>query len=142
VFEKVMSLFPEGVSKQVIAVWGLAFKPETDDVRESPAGKLVERLIALGATVRAHDPEAAANFAQTYAPTASYFDNEYDCADGADVLVLMTEWRHFRNPDLDELKRRMRSPKIVDTRNIWSVFDLNRRGFEYRGIGTAAGRAK
>jgi UDPglucose 6-dehydrogenase len=142
VFERVMSLFPEGASKRVVAIWGLAFKPETDDVRESPAGKLVERLIALGATVRAHDPEAAANFAKMYAPTASYFDNEYDCVDGADALVLMTEWRHFRNPDLDELKRRMRSPKIVDTRNIWSIFDLNRHGFEYRAIGTAAGRTK
>ncbi len=142
VFEKVMSLFPGGVSGKVVAVWGLAFKPETDDVRESPAGKLVKRLLELGATIRAHDPEAAVNFAQAYAPQASYFDNEYDCVDGADVLVLMTEWRHFRNPDLDDLKKRMRSPKIVDTRNIWSVFDLNSRGFEYRGIGTAAGRPK
>jgi len=142
VFERVMSLFPAGVSGKVIAIWGLAFKPETDDVRESPAGKLVKRLLALGATIRAHDPEAAANFAQAYAPEASYFDNEYDSVDGADALVLMTEWRHFRNPDLEELKRRMRSPKIVDTRNIWSVFGLNARGFEYRGIGTAAGRAK
>jgi UDPglucose 6-dehydrogenase len=142
VFERVMSLFPGGVSGKVIAIWGLAFKPETDDVRESPAGKLVKRLIELGATIRAHDPEAAANFAQAYAPEASYFDNEYDSVDGADALVLMTEWRHFRNPDLEELKRRMRSPKIVDTRNIWSVFGLNARGFEYRAIGTAAGRVK
>jgi len=142
VFEKVMSLFPGGVSGKVIAVWGLAFKPETDDVRESPAGRLVKRLIELGATIRAHDPEAAANFARDYAPQASYFDNEYDTVDGADLLVVMTEWRHFRNPDLDDLKRRMRSPKVVDARNIWSMFDLNTRGFEYRGIGTAAGRAR
>jgi UDPglucose 6-dehydrogenase len=142
VFDKVMSLFPGGVSGKVIAVWGLAFKPETDDVRESPAGRLVKRLIELGATIRAHDPEAAANFAQAYAPGASYFDNEYDTVDGADALILMTEWRHFRNPDLDDLKHRMRSPKVVDARNIWSMFDLNARGFEYRGIGTAAGRAR
>jgi UDPglucose 6-dehydrogenase len=142
VFDRVMSLFPKGVSGKVISIWGLAFKPETDDVRESPAGRLVKRLTELGAVIRAHDPEAAANFAAAYAPQASYFDNEYDSVDGADALVLMTEWRHFRNPDLDELKRRMRSPKIVDTRNIWSVFDLNSRGFEYRAIGTAAGRAK
>jgi UDPglucose 6-dehydrogenase len=142
VFERVMSLFPDGLSNKVIAVWGLAFKPETDDVRESPAGKLVQRLIRLGATVRAHDPEAAANFRDAYAPDATYFDNEYDSVDGADGLVLMTEWRHFRNPDLSELLKRMRSPKIVDARNIWSVFNLNERGFEYRGIGTAAGRTK
>jgi UDPglucose 6-dehydrogenase len=141
-YDRVMSLFPGGVSGKVIAIWGLAFKPETDDVRESPAGRLVKRLIEKGATIRAHDPEAASNFAKDYAPQASYFDNEYDTVDGADAMVLMTEWRHFRNPDLDELKKRMRSPKIVDARNIWSVFDLNNRGFEYRAIGTAAGRAR
>jgi UDPglucose 6-dehydrogenase len=140
VIERVLSLFPEGIAKKEIAVWGLAFKPETDDVRESPAGPLVRRLLELGANVRAHDPEAAANFAAAYAPKASYFDNEYDALDGADAVVVMTEWRHFRNPDLDELRRRMRTPKIVDARNIWSMFDLNARGFEYLGIGTAAGR--
>jgi UDPglucose 6-dehydrogenase len=142
VFDKIMSLFPGGVSGKVISIWGLAFKPETDDVRESPAGRLVKKLIELGATIRAHDPEAAANFARDYAPQATYFDNEYDSVDGADALVVMTEWRHFRNPDLDDLKRRMRSPKVIDARNIWSMFDLNNRGFEYRGIGTVAGRPK
>jgi UDPglucose 6-dehydrogenase len=140
VIDRVLSLFPGGLAKKEIAVWGLAFKPETDDVRESPAGPLVRRLLELGATVRAHDPEAAANFASAYAPNAKYFDNEYDALDGADALIVMTEWRHFRNPDLDELRRRMRAPKIVDARNIWSMFDLNARGFEYLGIGTAAGR--
>jgi UDPglucose 6-dehydrogenase len=138
---KVLSLFPGGVAGKVIAVWGLAFKPETDDVRESPAGKLVERLLSLGATIRAHDPEAGPNFARAYAPDAAYFDNEYDAAEGADALVLMTEWRHFRNPDIDALKSRMRCPTVVDARNIWSMFNLNERGFEYRAIGTAAGRA-
>jgi UDPglucose 6-dehydrogenase len=142
VFDRIASLFPDGLAKKVIAVWGLAFKPETDDVRESPAGRLVQRLTSLGATIHAHDPEAAANFAATYAPDAKYFDSEYDCVDGADALVVMTEWRHFRNPDTGELKRRMRSPKIVDTRNIWSMFNLNDHGFEYRGVGTAAGRRR
>jgi UDPglucose 6-dehydrogenase len=139
---KVLSLFPGGVSGKVIAVWGLAFKPETDDVRESPAGRLVRKLTSLGATIRAHDPEAAPNFARVYAPDAAYFDNEYDAAEGADALVLMTEWRQFRNPDLQALKTRMRSPRIVDARNIWSMFDLNERGFEYRALGTAAGRPR
>jgi len=141
VVDRVLGLFPDGVRGKVIAVWGLAFKPETDDVRESPAGALVQRLSELGASIRAHDPEAAANFKKRYAPAAAYFDNEYDSADGADALVLMTEWRHFRNPDTDELKRRMRSPRIVDARNIWAMFDLNEHGFEYRGIGTAKGRS-
>ncbi len=141
VFQRLASLFPEGISGKTVAVWGLAFKPETDDVRESPAGALVRTLIDHNVKIHGHDPEAAANFAKAYAPNASYFDNEYDALDGADALVVMTEWRHLRNPDFDEVKRRMRTPKIMDARNIWTVFNLNTRGFEYRGIGTSAGRA-
>jgi UDPglucose 6-dehydrogenase len=140
VVEKVKSLFPDGVGGKTIAVWGLAFKPETDDVRESPAGKLVQALMVLGATIHGHDPEAQATFARVYAPEARFFDNEYDALNGADALVVMTEWRQYRNPDLPALKARMRSPKIVDARNIWSMFHLNESGFEYLGIGTEAGR--
>jgi UDPglucose 6-dehydrogenase len=140
VVEKVGRVFREGLDGRVVAVWGLAFKPETDDVRESPAGHLVKALLSRGAHVRAHDPEAAVNFAAAYAPNAEYFDNEYDAVEGADLLVVMTEWRHFRNPDLGELKRRMRTPNIVDARNIWSMFDLNSAGFQYHGIGTRSGR--
>lgn len=140
VLDRVLSLFPEGVAGKTIALWGLAFKPETDDVRDAPAGFVVKSLIERGASIRAHDPEAAASFAKAYAPTAEYFENEYDALDGADALVVMTEWRHFRNPDFAEMKRRMSHPKIVDARNIWAVYELNGRGFEYRGIGTRAGR--
>ncbi len=142
VYQKVASLFPEGLAGKTIALWGLAFKPETDDVRESPAGNLAQKLIAQGARIHGHDPEAHRTFARAYAPEGRYFDNEYDAAEGADALVVMTEWRQYRNPDLDALKKRMRSPKIVDARNIWSMFDLNANGFEYHGIGTEAGRRK
>lgn len=141
VLGKVLSLFPGegGVKGKVIAVWGLAFKPETDDVRDAPAGFIVQQLIERGATVRGHDPEAAVNFAKVFAPAGpsmSYHDREYDALEGADALVLMTEWRHFRNPDFDELKRRMRGNGIVDARLIWSIFKLNDRGFRYLSIGT------
>jgi UDPglucose 6-dehydrogenase len=136
---KVLSLFPDGVQGKVIAVWGLAFKPETDDVRDAPAGFVVKQLLDRGAIVRAHDPEAADSFARFFAPAGpnmSYHDREYEAVDSADALVLMTEWRHFRNPDFDDIKHRMRGNGIVDARSIWGVFKLNDRGFRYVAIGT------
>jgi len=136
---KVLSLFPDGVKGKVIGVWGLAFKPETDDVRDAPAGFVVKQLLDRGAIVRAHDPEAAGNFARFFAPAGpnmSYHDREYEALDGADAVVLMTEWRHFRNPDFDDIKHRMRGNAIVDARSIWGVFKLGDRGFRYVAIGT------
>jgi UDPglucose 6-dehydrogenase len=141
VYQRLKSFFPEGLGGKTIAIWGLAFKPETDDVRESPAGALVKHILADGGVVRGHDPEAAANFARTYAPDATFHDSELDALDGADALVLMTEWRHLRNPDFDEVRRRMARPNILDARNVWTSFELRDHGFDYRGIGTKAGRA-
>ena len=138
VLEKLLALFPEGMSGKTVAVWGLAFKPETDDVRDAPAGFVVRELLQRGAIVRAHDPEAAESFARAYAPgnpAVSYHDREYDCLDGADVLLLMTEWRHFRNPDFDDIRARMRGDAILDARNIWRVFKLGQRGWRYVAIG-------
>jgi len=139
VLDKIEAMFPDGLAGKTIAVWGLAFKPMTDDVRDAPAGTIVRALLEGEATVRAHDPEAASNFARVYAPAGprmSYHDREYECVDGADALVLMTEWRHFRNPDFDEIKTRMRGNVIVDARSIWAVFHLASRGFRYTAIGT------
>lgn len=139
VIDKIHAALPTGLNDTVVAVWGLAFKPMTDDVRETPAGPIVQQLLAEGATVRAHDPEAAESFANAYAPAGpcmSYHDNEYECLQGADALLLLTEWRHFRNPDFDEMKRRMRGRAIVDARSIWAVFSLASRGFDYYAIGT------
>ncbi len=139
VLDKILSLFPQGLKGKTVAVWGLAFKPETDDVRDAPAGFIVRELIERGAVIRAHDPEAAEGFARAYAPAGqnmSYHDREYECLDGADALVLMTEWRHFRNPDFAEMKSRMRGDAIIDARNIWTVFHLAQRGWRYVAIGT------
>jgi len=138
VWKKILSLFPDGLEGKVVAVWGLAFKPMTDDVRDAPAGTIVRKLLEAGATVRAHDPEAADNFAKAYAPAGdrmTYLTNEYEALNGADALVLMTEWRHFRNPDFREVKERMRGRGIVDARAIWTMFDLDAAGFDYRTIG-------
>jgi len=139
VLDKILSLFPEGLEGKTVAVWGLAFKPETDDVRDAPAGFIVRELINRGAVIRAHDPEAAESFAKAFAPAGanmSYHDREYECLDGADALVLMTEWRHFRNPDFDEMRTRMRGDAVIDARNIWTVFHLAQRGWRYVAIGT------
>jgi UDPglucose 6-dehydrogenase len=141
VWDKIRSLFADGVKGKTVAVWGLAFKPMTDDVRDAPAGTIVQKLLEAGAKVRAHDPEAAENFAAAYAPASdamSYHINEYEALDGADALVLMTEWRHFRNPDFREMKRRMRGNGIVDARSIWTMFGLGKAGFVYRTIGSPA----
>jgi UDPglucose 6-dehydrogenase len=141
VWDKIRSLFADGLKGKTVAVWGLAFKPMTDDVRDAPAGTIVKMLLEAGAKVRAHDPEAAENFAASYAPASdsmSYHTNEYDAVDGADALVLMTEWRHFRNPDFKEIKERMRGNGVVDARSIWTMFGLSDEGFEYRTIGSPA----
>lgn len=138
-WDKIRALFPAGMKDKTIAVWGLAFKPMTDDVRDAPAGTIVQKLLEAGAKVRAHDPEAADNFAKAYAPASdrmSYHTNEYEALDGADALVLMTEWRHFRNPDFREVKDRMRGNGIVDARSIWTMFGLRDEGFAYRTIGS------
>ncbi|RYE94430.1 MAG: UDP-glucose/GDP-mannose dehydrogenase family protein [Myxococcales bacterium] len=125
---------------KVVAVWGVAFKAETDDVRETPAWPLVKALLEGGATVRIHDPEAAQNFLRSYEVEAQVCDSEYDAAEGADLIAVLTEWRHLRNPDFARLRGLMRTPALFDARNIWTTFHLDREGFRYRGVGTVPGR--
>lgn len=120
---------------KVVGVWGLAFKPETDDIRESPALVLIDDLLAAGATVKAHDPEAMPNVRAIYGDKVTFTDGPYDAADGADALVLVTEWHSFRAPDFGRLKRIMRTPAIFDGRNMWPKEELARMGFTYQGIG-------
>jgi UDPglucose 6-dehydrogenase len=130
-----------------VAVWGLAFKPETDDIRESPALKLTEALLARGASVVGHDPEAGRNFAQATAAHGAkvkVVERDYDALDGADALVLLTEWRSYRAPNFGEIRKRLREsedgnpPVIVDGRNIWRPWEVIRAGLRYQGIGVPA----
>ena len=123
-----------GVKGKTIALWGLAFKPETDDVREAPAIALAEGLIAKGATVVGHDPEAAANFTKLV-PAVRTVARDYDATNGADALVLLTEWRSYRAPNFKEIKKRMRGDLLVDARNVWRPSEVIRAGFRYQGIG-------
>jgi UDPglucose 6-dehydrogenase len=137
---------------KTIALWGLAFKPETDDVRESPAMTLAEALLAKGARIVGHDPEAARNFAKAMAShgaSVKVVDRDYDALDGAHALVLLTEWRSYRAPNFGEIRKRLRRgddgapPAVVDARNVWRPAEVVRAGLRYQGVGVpGAGASK
>lgn len=117
-----------------IGVLGLSFKPETDDMRESPATDIIKAVVAKGATVKAFDPVAMTE-AKHYLPDIEYATDEYDAIDGADVLVIVTEWNQFRALDMEKVKSLLNSPKIVDLRNVYEPKDMRDMGFEYVGVG-------
>ncbi len=117
-----------------IGVLGLSFKPETDDMRESPATDIIKQLVARGATVKAFDPVAMPE-ARHYLPDIGYAVDEYDAIRGADALVIITEWNQFRALDMEKVKELLRRPKIADLRNIYEPADMRELGFEYVGVG-------
>ena len=121
-----------------IAVWGLAFKPETDDMREAPSLVVVDGLLAAGATVQVHDPEAEAQARRHFGDTVTYCAAPYDAVVGADALVVLTEWQPYRRPDMERLKTRMRNPLIVDGRNVFDPARILEAGFDYVGIGRSS----
>jgi UDPglucose 6-dehydrogenase len=118
-----------------IAVWGLAFKPRTDDIREAPALVLIEELLAAGAQVHAHDPEAMPNVRQELGERITFHDDPLAAVEQADALVLCTEWPEYRNPDFAHIRARMRQPVVIDGRNLWPQVELTKSGFDYEGIG-------
>jgi UDPglucose 6-dehydrogenase len=120
-----------------VALWGLSFKPNTDDMREAPSIELVEAVLGAGGTVRAHDPEATYEARKRFAGRSGFetVDDPYGAARGADALVLVTEWKPYWAPDFDRLSREMKQAVVVDGRNIWSPEAVRRRGITYYGIG-------
>ena len=134
-FRKLKQQFDGDLRGKRIAVWGLAFKPRTDDLRESPALTLIDALLADGATVHAHDPEAEENARAQYGDRIQIHDDAYEAAKDADALVLVTEWRQYQNPDFERLKQLMTSPVLLDGRNIWSEYGTRAMGFTYDAIG-------
>jgi len=118
-----------------IALWGLAFKPRTDDVREAPAFVLIERLLAAGARVSAHDPAAIEHTREQFGDRVQLVPHMYDAVDGADALALVTEWHEFRRPDFGRIKRLLKQPVLFDGRNVWDPEDVRGQGFTYYGIG-------
>jgi UDPglucose 6-dehydrogenase len=120
---------------KTIAVWGLAFKPRTDDMREAPAIVIIEGLLAEGALVRAYDPEATETARRVFGDRVTFCDKSYDALTGADALAVVTEWNNFREPDFGKMRERMRSPVVFDGRNIYSPEQMRSLGFTYFSIG-------
>ncbi len=133
--EKLSSFFEGQLGGRRIAIWGLAFKPRTDDIRDAPAVDLIERLLAEEATVRVFDPEAMDNIRERYGDQLEYASGPLDAAAAADALVIATEWGDFRQPDFDALRATMKAPVIIDGRNLYDPDELRDRGFVYRCIG-------
>lgn len=133
--EKICQHFGQRLAGKTFAVWGLAFKPRTDDVREAPALVLIDELLARGAKVLVHDPEAMENVRAIYGDRLVYSDRPMDVLGGANALAINTEWGEFRHPDFQEMKRRMAQPVIFDGRNLYDRESMKEAGFTYYSIG-------
>jgi len=120
---------------RTIAVWGLAFKPKTDDVREAPAVAVVGALLAAGAKIRAYDPEATKAARALFGSRVTLVNRAYDALVGADALALLTEWNEFRRPDFAKMRKLMQSPVVFDGRNIYNRDQMKADGFTYYAIG-------
>ena len=135
--EKIVKRFGEDLSGKTFGLWGLAFKPGTDDMREAPAIYVVKELVKRGATVRAYDPKAideAKHFYLKDVERIEYFDSKYDVLKDADALIMLTEWKEFRSPDFTEIEKLLKTPIIFDGRNQYNIFNLEDKGFEYHQI--------
>jgi UDPglucose 6-dehydrogenase len=134
-FPKMKNFFRGDLSGKKIALWGLAFKPDTDDIREAPALYMIEELTKAGAQVTAYDPEAMENVKGVIGDRISYTQNEYEALQDADALLICTEWGVFRNPDFDKMKSLMKDAVIFDGRNLFEISEMNEKGFYYSSIG-------
>ncbi|MBK9261626.1 MAG: UDP-glucose/GDP-mannose dehydrogenase family protein [Polyangiaceae bacterium] len=132
---KIRRHFDEQLKGRTIAVWGLAFKPQTDDIRESPAITLVEDLLEAGATVKAHDPQAMEHIRALFGSRITLCETMYDAATDADALAVVTEWHEYRRPDFQRIKRLMKNASLFDGRNVWDPDEIRTLGFWYTGIG-------
>jgi UDPglucose 6-dehydrogenase len=133
--------FPDGLAGRQIAVWGLSFKPDTDDIREAPSLVIVEGLLARGARVVAHDPEAMEAARSVFGDRIGYAANNYEALRGADALLVVTEWRQYRVPDFERIRSMLRVPVVLDGRNLYSPERMGELGFEYASIGRPPVRA-
>jgi len=133
--QKILQHFGETLAGKTIAIWGLAFKPRTDDIREAPALVLIDTLLQWNVHVRVHDPVAMANVREIYGEKIVYCDRPYGALEGADAIAIVTEWQEFRTPDFEVMKRLLKSHTIFDGRNIYDEKTMTDNGFVYYGIG-------
>ena len=132
---KIINYFRGNLTGKKIALWGLAFKPDTDDIREAPALVMIDSLLNLGAKISAFDPEAMENVKKSIGNKIEYANNEYAALDGADALLICTEWGIFRNPDFTRMKSLMKDAVLFDGRNLFEIEEMNDKGFYYCSIG-------
>jgi len=134
-FPKIQNFFNGDLSNKKLAVWGLAFKPETDDVREAPAIYLIEKLLNKGASLSVYDPEAMPNIKKQFGETLNYCNSMYEALENADALIICTEWSIFRTPDFNKVKQLLKQSIIFDGRNLYDVEEIKKEGFIYSSIG-------
>lgn len=134
-FPKMQGYFKDDLKGKTIAVWGLAFKPETDDIREAPALYMIDLLLEAGAKVNAFDPEAMENVERKYGDKVNFCENMYQATDNADALLICTEWSIFRTPDFGKLKNNLNQSVIFDGRNLYTTDEMTKVGFDYISIG-------
>ena len=134
-FPKIQNFFNGDLSNKKLAVWGLAFKPETDDVREAPAIYLIEKLLNKGASLSVYDPEAMPNIKKQFGETLNYCNSMYEALENADALIICTEWSIFRTPDFNKVKQLLKQSIIFDGRNVYNVEEIKKEGFIYSSIG-------
>ncbi|TXE18495.1 UDP-glucose/GDP-mannose dehydrogenase family protein [Psychroflexus gondwanensis] len=134
-FPEVSTYFDDNLEGKTIAIWGLAFKPETDDIREAPALYMIDKLLEAGANVKAFDPEAMENVKEKYGDKLQYGKDMYEVTEGADALLICTEWSIFRTPNYDLLKSNLNNPVIFDGRNLYPTVELAKQGIHYISIG-------
>lgn len=132
---KITNFFRGDLSGKIFAIWGLAFKPDTDDIREAPALYVIDEIIRLGGSVVAYDPEAMDNVKKLYGEKITFADTEYAALEGADALIICTEWSVFRNPDFDKITAALKDKVIFDGRNLFDVNEMNAKGYFYESIG-------
>ncbi|SFH84744.1 UDP-glucose dehydrogenase family protein [Planctomicrobium piriforme] len=134
-FNKLARHFKNDLAGKKIAVWGLSFKPKTDDIRDAPSLELLRKLIAAGANVHVHDPVAVPNVQRVIGDAVTYHSHQYDTLEQAEALAIVTEWNEYRNPDFDYILHKMKSPVIFDGRNLYDLNRMTKLGFTYSGIG-------
>jgi UDPglucose 6-dehydrogenase len=135
---KINSWFKNNLKGKHFALWGLAFKPNTDDIREAPALYMIDALVEAGATVSVFDPEAMANVEKLLGNKVTYAPHQYECLNNADALIIATEWSVFRTPDFDKIKATLKNSLIFDGRNLFDVARMQELGFHYESVGRSA----
>ena len=135
---KIKRYYNNDLTGKKFAVWGLAFKPNTDDIREAPALEIINALLESGASVCAFDPEAVKNVKDILGDKINYAETQYECIDGADALIIATEWNEFRTPDFDKILSYLKDPVIFDGRNVFDVQTMEKKGFHYESIGRSS----